>query len=492
MLFIEQLKERYRIIIGYVGTIIIGVGVVMFLPLTIIFAYPDEISTIPCFSLPAISIIILGLFFRKIYHKREDITLTITEGGIIVIFSWFIAMFFSSIPFLLGTNLNFTQAFFESVSGWTTTGLSVINVKEINHVFLLWRSLMQFFGGAGIAVIMMSAIIGPLGTGLYHAEARTDKLLPNVIRSTKLITKIYFSYTMAGFLLYVLAGMPWFDSIIHSLSALSTGGFSSQVESIGFYNNIKIEAVSIVLMLLGTTNFGAHYLLLRGNFRKFFKIGEVRLNLVLLSLSIPIVTYFFLINIYGSIGKSIRVGIFEIVSALSTTGYSTTGYLNWPAFPFFVLIILMIIGGGTGSTAGGFKQYRFLILLKSLYWNIKRFFLPDRIVTKHYVNRPDGKFFIPKSHFIEISNFFTLYIITFSLGTLIISSFGYELKDAMFEFASALGTVGLSIGITSASAPKGVLWTQIVGMILGRLEFMVVFYAIIKIFRDMSFIARKK
>lgn len=492
MLYIRQLKERYQLVIGYVGTMLIGVGITLLMPLLIIPIYRNELNEIWCFVIPSILVIIIGYIMRSRMKHSEEATLTLQEGGIIVVLAWFLTVIFSALPFILSGQLNFTQAIFEAVSGWTTTGLSVVDVTKTSHVFLLWRSIMQFLGGAGLAVVMLSSIIGPHGLGLYNAEGRSDKLLPNIAKSTKLIMTIYTGYVLAGTVLYIIAGMPWFDSINHSIAALSTGGFSTKPESIGAYDSVAIELITIILMLIGTINFAAHYVLLKGEIKKFFKIGEIKFMFFLLSFAIPIVSYFSLSKLFGSTGKVIRVGIFELVSALSTTGFSTVGYGDWDNFAIFGMIILMIIGGGAGSTAGGLKQYRVYIMLKSLIWDIKGYLLPKNVIRQNYVNRPEGKYYVTKNHILEISNFATLYMITYAIGVGILLLNGYPLKDSMFEFASSLGTVGLSVGITSPDAPGIVLWTETIGMMLGRLEFIVVFFAAMKIIKDVKLIFKNR
>ncbi|MGF7059008.1 TrkH family potassium uptake protein [Brassicibacter mesophilus] len=490
MIYVEQLKERYQLIIGYLGTMILGVGIALLLPLLILPIYRTEVDQALYFIIPSAIAIIIGYVLRLKIKTVKQATLTLQEGGTIVILSWFITVVISALPFILSKQLNFTQAIFEAVSGWTTTGLSVVDVAKTSNMFLLWRSLMQFFGGAGLAVVMLSAIIGPHGLGLYNAEGRSDKLLPDVAKSTKLIMAIYSSYIVAGIVLYILAGMPWFDAINHSIAALSTGGFSTRVGSIGEYNSFAIELITIILMILGTINFAAHFILLKGQIKKFFKIGEIRFMFFILSLSIPLVSFFSLYKLYGSLGKSIRVGIFETVSALSTTGFSTVGYGDWSGVGIFVLIVLMIIGGGAGSTAGGLKQYRVYVLIKSLIWNIKAYLLPKNIVRQNYINRPEGKYYVSDKHVVEISNFTTIYLIAYVIGVFILVANGYSLQASMFEFASSLGTVGLSVGVTSPDAPTAVLWTEIVGMMLGRLEFLVIFFAGMKMFRDIKMLVK--
>jgi trk system potassium uptake protein TrkH len=493
MIFLRQLKKRYQLIIGYTGTMTVGIGIMLLIPLIVLFFYNDETHQATNFVIPGIISIGFGFFLRSVNKKSSDVSLSIQEGGIIVIFTWINAVIFSALPFILSGQLNFTQAVFESVSGWTTTGLSVVDVTKTDNIFLFWRSLMQFFGGAGLAVIMLSAIAGPHGLGLYNAEGRSDKLLPNVRKSTKLIMTIYSGYVLAGIILYVSFGMPWFDAVNHSMAALSTGGFSVKSGSIGDYNSLSIELVTIILMFLGTINFTAHYVLLKGEIRKFFRIGEIRFMFFLVAVITPLVSFISFNKLYDSLSQSFRVSTFEVISALSTTGFSIAGsYKEWSSFSMFLLIILMIIGGGTGSTAGGIKQYRVYVMIKSLIWNIQQYLLPRNIVRENAIYRPEGEFYLKKNHIIDISNFIFLYMIIYLLGVLIFLFYGYSLQDSMFEFASSLGTVGLSIGITSPSVPKVVMWTQTIGMILGRLEFFVIFYSVLKIINDLKLLKTSK
>lgn len=486
MLLLKQLKQSYRLILGYVGIILIGLSVALLIPLFFIFAFPGEIIYLKNFLIPALISAILGILLKLNLRYGKETTLTLQQGGIIVAISWLMVMLISSVPFLLLGNMSFTNSIFEAVSGWTTTGLSVVDVTRIPNIFLLWRSLMQFFGGAGLAVIMLSAIIGPHGFGLYNAEGRSDKLLPNVVKSTKLIMSIYSGYVIAGIIMYIIAGMPWFEAVNHSFAALSTGGFSTRVNSIGEYNSLAIELVTILLMLLGTTSFAAHFLLLRARFRDFFRIGEMRFIFGIIAFTVPVVTFLSLVKIYNSIGESIRAGIFQMVTAISTTGFSTVNFNNWDNFSIFIIIILMIIGGGVGSTAGGLKSYRIYILFKSLIWNIKAYFLPRNVVRENYVYKPEGKFYVNNSHIIRIVNFLMFYLFFYLAGSAVLMASGYGIRDSLFEFASTIGTVGLSVGITSPDAGPLVLWTQIVGMTFGRLEIFVIIFALIQMIRDLG------
>jgi trk system potassium uptake protein TrkH len=349
---------------------------------------------------------------------------------------------------------------------------------------------MQFGGGAGLVIIMLAAIVGPGGPGLSIAEGRTDQLVPNVRQSAKLVFTLYSAYILIGIIAYYLAGMTFFDAINHAIPAVSTGGFSTRVESIGYWNSPTIEAITIVLMIFGTLNFLTSYTLLRGKFSAFAKNGEVRLMVVLIPVFFFILLLFVCQNLYPTLEKSIRVAIFEPVSALSTTGFSTVLYNNWKSTGIFSLIILMLIGGGTCSTAGGIKQYRIYLLYKSIIWEIKRLLLPRNSIQENYIWQGDQKVYITDGTLRTIVAFVSLYMITYFTGSGILMLHGYSIGDSMFEFASSLGTVGLSIGITNLSAPALVLWTETIGMFLGRLEFFVIFVGSFKLVKD-SFIMLK-
>ena len=489
---VEILKNRYKLILGYTGIILLGVSLAMLTPLLTIPFFPYKQIEIFSFLATSFFTALIGLSLKRFIVNEKNVTMSIQEGGIVVFISWSATVILSALPFVISGQLNFVQACFEVVSGYTTTGLSVVDVRETTHMVLLWRSIMQLLGGVGLVVIMLSAIIGPHGVGLYNAEARSDKLVPNIRKTTKMIVIIYLSYILAGIVLYVLAGMSVFDSINHSIAAVSTGGFSTKYESIGYYNSTTIELITIILMVLGTINFAAHAILWKGKIKEFLNIGEFKTMLFMFSFSIPLTVFFTTKDMFESLSKSIRVAVFEIISAVSTTGFSTVGYTNWNDFGFFMLVLMMIIGGGTGSTAGGIKQYRVYILLKSLWWNIKSFILPRNLVKEYHVNRADGKFYVSDKHIIEVCSVTTIYMFMFVISILILMAHGYSMRDSMFEIASCLSTVGLSVGITSPDAPVLVLIVETIMMFLGRLEFIVVFYSILRMIKDFKFIKSEK
>jgi trk system potassium uptake protein TrkH len=278
--------------------------------------------------------------------------------------------------------------------------------------------------------------------------------------------------------------MNWFDALTHAFAALSTGGFSTRTESIGYWDSPLIEAVTISLMLVGTLNFLTAYTLLQGKFKAVWRNGELRLSAVLITLGVVVLLVGVTAGVYPTLGKASRVAIFETVTALSTTGFSTVGYGNWNALGWLVLIGLMLVGGGTGSTAGGIKQYRIYALYRGLLWEMKGMLLPKNTITEPDIWQGEQRQFLSDSRLRQTGLFVFLYLITFGLGSGIIAAHGYSLPESLFEFGSALGTVGLSVGVTAATAPLGVLWTEIAGMMLGRLEFFTIFIGLTKIVTD--------
>ncbi len=480
------LKSQYRAILAALGQILILGGALVVTPLLGLMVWPHEAEHAPAFLFPAAALAVGGTAIWRLARAREHVVLRVQEGGVIVLLSWVLICLVSAVPFMTSMGLTFTQAIFESVSGWTTTGLSVVDVTRAPHVVLLWRSIMQLAGGAGLAIIMLSAIAGPVGPGLSHAEGRTEQLAPHVRQSARLVLFICTGYAVVGTLAFRLAGMTFFDAVNHAFTAVSTGGFSTQPKSIGHWDSPAIEAVTIPLMALGNLNFLTAYLLLHGRVRAVTRNGEVRVMAVLIPLSAVLLFLFVSRTLFPAFGAGARIAVFQSVTALTTTGFSTTSYAGWGSLGFLVLVALMLIGGGTCSTAGGIKQYRVYLLFKALSWELKRPFLPRSAVRENYIWQGERKDYIQDARVRQVATFVFLYLAAYLIGVAVLAAYGFSLRDSLFEFASALGTVGLSIGITSADAPRLVLWTEIVGMFLGRLEFFVVFVAAAKLALDAS------
>ena len=405
----DYLKQRYAAIISSVGMILLLSSVVMLTPLLILISHPEEVNHAWAFGLPAACLFLLGIALWKAFRSSLNITITVQEGGIIVLLSWILVILFSAWPFTSVLGLPYSRAIFESVSGWTTTGLSVVDVTSAGKLILIWRSIIQLAGGAGLAIIMMSAIVGPAGVGISSAEGRSDQLVPHVRQSARLVIIIYVCYALAGTIAYWMVGMSIFDAVNHSFAAVSTGGFSTKVESIGYWDSTAIEAVTLSLMLLGNLSFVTAWLLWRGKLRMVERNSEVRVLAVLIPLSAAGMFILTSQALYPQLGKSIRVAVFETVTAITTTGFSTVSYGNWNAFGLFLLIILMLIGGGTCSTAGGIKQFRIYLLWKMLRWEIKRCLIPRTALLERPIWEGNRRVFVDDARIRQVMVFIFLY-----------------------------------------------------------------------------------
>ncbi len=478
------LRQKYRAIFGYTGLICAITGITILCPLIALIPYPQEMNQAWGFLIPGLFLTVVGWLLWYQTKPASVSSLTVQDGTIIVVLSWITAIALGTIPFLSISGLNLTQAVFESTSGWTTTGLSVIDVSQASHLILLYRSTIQLVGGAGFAILALSAMIAPVSVGIATAEGRSEQLVPNVRRSAKLVLNIYTGYVVVGIVALRLAGMNWFDAVNHGFAALSTGGFSTHAASVGHWDSLAIEAVTIVLMLLGTLNFLTSYLLLTGKFPAVIRNSEVNFQALVILLSIVTLLLGVTIELYPSLSKALRIAIFETITALSTSGFSTVSYTNWNSIGWLILTVLMIIGGGTGATAGGIKQFRVYALYRGVVWEIRRLLLPKDAITEPDVWQGETRHFLSDRELRQISMFVFLYLGVYLIGSGIIAAYGYSLPESLFEYASALSTVGLSVSVTSPDAPVGLLWTEIAGMFLGRLEFFPVFVGLIRLYRD--------
>ena len=479
------LRQRYRVILAYTGLVSLIAGVLILSPLLLLVFYPGEVGLAWGFLLPGLGLALPSYMLWRRLSPRQAVSLTAQEGAVIVVLTWLLAIGAGAIPFLLISHLNLTQALFESTSGWSTAGLSVLDVERASPLVLFYCSVTQLAGGAGLAIIMLSALAGPVGPGLSVAEGRSEQLLPHVRRSAKLVLTLYAAYVAIGIVALRLAGMNWFDTVNHAFSALSTGGFSTHSESIAYWHSPAVEAVIVVLMLLGTLNFLTAYTLLQRKLRAAARNSEVRQTGLFLLVSVIVLVFGVTRGLYASLGEDVRAAVFNAVGALSTTGFATVDYRGWNGLGWLVLIVLMLVGGGTGSTAGGIKQYRIYVLYRGLVWEVRRRLAPASVVSEPDVWQGEQRQFISDAHLRQVALFVFLYLVAWFVGSGIIAAHGYGLEDSLFECASALGTVGISVGVTAPGAPPGVLWVEIAAMILGRLEFFTVFVGLCKLAGDL-------
>lgn len=448
-------------------------------PLIILPFYPEEVQYAPAFLYPALISVVLGVLVCVFGKKDTDGSFeprSLTESSsLVVLFAWGWGILFGSIPFVLGKQLAPVQALFETVSGWTTTGLSTMDVNITPKIYLFHRSFMQFCGGLGFVMMITMLISNKKSMNLFHAEGHPDKLMPNLKKTAQSIFAMYIFYLLIGTIAYRIVGMELFDGICHAMCALSTGGFSTKLNSIGEYNSLAIELVTIILMLIGTTNFAVLLLLTKKKWKRAFRVSEVRFMFGLFLIFIPILAFSLADGLGMNLGEGFCRAAFDLVSALSTTGYSTMSYATWPPFAVGILILMMLIGGGIGSTAGGMKMTRVYLMLRLAVSHVKKQLSPAQFVKADYYVKAQGKEKIDRDLAIDTTGFVVCYLILFVAGALLLTwTADCGLMEGMFEFASSLGTVGLSIGVTGPTSSTGTLIVEMFGMILGRLEIFIV------------------
>ncbi|MCR5481995.1 MAG: TrkH family potassium uptake protein [Clostridia bacterium] len=464
----------------YYGIVIIMIGMLMACPLLILPFYHNEIKYAPAFLLPASISVLIGsvICILRPYHKFKGNRWQplIKEGSVPVLFVWLYAFFAGSVPFIMISDMSFTLSLFESVSGWTTTGLTVVDVSKLPHLLLLHRSFMQYCGGLGF-VIMITTISGnPETMSLYNAEGHPDQLKPSLRGTARIIAKLYLGGLVLGIAAYCIAGMPPFEAICHTMSALSTAGFSTNTTSMAAYNNSAINIITIVLMLVGASNFYIVFLTARGKIGTVLRESEVKF-MAGLTISFSLLAA---CNLYaegkGSIGHCLMNGTFGVITTFTTTGYSLEKYAVWPAFSLGLLALLMIIGGSAGSTAGGIKLLRACLLLRITIDDLKQHLTPDRSVTSLTYRKHQTNLYISKRIKENTIGFVIVYMLTLTAGILLITlTSDCSLSTAAFEFASALGTVGISNGLTGPHTNPATLYIEMFGMFLGRLEIIMVF-----------------
>jgi trk system potassium uptake protein len=476
----------FPLIFSYLTMFMVVIGIIMLMPMIVLFFDISEFRISLNFLIPGLSLILIGFIFHKRFINYEKSQLARHQDAVLVVSTWVLAILLSTIPMLL-LGYSFTHAIFEITSGYSTTGLSVVDVSQAPKILLLYRSFLQFFGGVGFVLVLTSAISDKLGMRLYQAEGHNDRLVPNLLKSGQIIMRIYVFYIVLGIIFYVIFGMPLFDAINHSISAVATGGFSTKSASIGYYQSVEIEMITIVLMILGGTNFFIHLLLFRKKFKDVLSHIELKVFGIIAFVSISFATMSVMNQMNLAFGESLRISSFQLISAITGTGYQNIdGFTELPSVLFFLIILTMILGAGTGSTAGGIKQYRIGLMAKSQYWQVKDMLSHKKTVRTKFINRLGKKMVIEHEDITQNYMFITTYIVVLLLGAFMMMLYGHSFENSMFEFASALGTVGLSVGILNASAPNFLLWTGTFGMFLGRLEFYVIFIAISKVVLDIT------
>lgn len=447
-------------ILKYLGLIMIGIGAVMAVPLVVALFF-SEWFIAGTYGVIATLIITLGTLISRLLPEYE---LQWKDAMVIAAIIFPLSSFLSAIPFSLSTGMPFLDAFFEAASGLTTTGLSVAPA-DVGPVFLFARSWLQWIGGIGIVLIVISVLVPPGVSAfrLFLVNIGDQKLRPSVVGTATLLGKIYCAITLAAFLLLLLGGMPVFDAVCHALCTVSTGGFSTRFESIAAFPGYFIPFVVTVACVMGSVNFAIFPRLLH-NPRELFSSVQFVWFLGIAAVGTLLITA--VLSGTVPVAEALSLAAFQAFSALTSAGFATADVNTFPPAAKAVLTVLMWIGGSVGSTAGGMKILRLIIILKVIHLVFIRFFLPKEALTPLRVRDST----VGSDDLQTLIAFVALYM-AFTVGSaFVFMLYGFPLGDALFEVSSAIGTVGLSCGITSAALPgvlKGVL---ILDMLLGRIE----------------------
>ena len=456
-----------------IGILLIILGVFMLAPYAIQLIYDENSSSF--FSSSIITIIIGILIVLTSLTKEKQLNLR--QAFLFSSLAWISIAFFGSIPFVLSNlELSFSEAFFESMSGITTTGSTVIlDLDSSPKSILLWRAIMQWLGGIGI--IVMATTVLPLlkvgGMQLFQLDTSgTEKILPKTVEISVLIISIYTSLTIVCSLAYWLQGMSAFDSIAHSFTTLATGGFSTHNESIGFFNNPGIEITATIFIILGSIPFIAYLKFIKGNKKILLQDVQIRGFLYLLSTSIFIMfLYLFFNNSELSFLDNLRISSFNVLSILSGTGYVTDDFGLWGKFPLIFFLFLMFVGGCAGSTTCGIKIFRLQILFLFLKTQIKKLIYPNSIYLVNYNNQKITDGFVN-----SVILFIFSYLLIFFLVAIMLSITGLDFLSAISGAATAISNVGPGLG--EMIGPNGNFsevseiskWILSFAMLLGRLE----------------------
>lgn len=458
-----------KIILRDTGAVLIAVGLISLIAGIVPIIFNENGSII--WIIITCSIFFVNGSIFKIIGRTDDETRT-RHAMVIAALSWLLISLISTIPFYYIARIDFLSAFFESVAGWTGTGLTMFShPSTLNHTLQFWRSFTQWIGGVGVIVLTLIVLARP-GTGsftLYRSEAREDKMRPSIISTVKTIWWIFLLYTAIGIALLYIAGMPLWDAVNHCMTGLATGGFSVKDDSMAGYSTWAQIAI-VIPMIMGAIAFSAHYDFLKGKIKKFFKDAQTQVLIFLLIIGALFLTYLNM-PLYKSFLTSFKYSAFQFVSALTCTGFTNYNITSWGDQAKFLISIAMIIGGAAGSTAGGIKLFRLILLSKGVGWKLRSVFLPPKSTFRYKL----GDKILGREEAIEemseaaVLSF--LWVILLIIGIFVImKTTNANLADAMFEVCSAQGNVGLSVGITGIGMNPVAKLMLILNMWVGRLE----------------------
>ncbi len=464
---------NFRMILKTLGIVFCGEAALMVPSLIVSLIYGQEDTK--AFLISMAVLIVVSFILYRIKPVTTDIYPR--DGFAIVSLSWFLVAFFGALPFIIsGAIPSFIDAYFETASGFTTTGATILQeVESLPKGILFWRSFTHWVGGMGVLVLMLAVLPSVKATSIHIMQAESPgpspgKLVPKVSQSGKILYFIYFGMTAILVACLLLAGMPLYDSLVHAFGTAGTGGFSIKNTSIGAYDNLAIEVIITIFMFIFGVNFTLHYQSLKGNIRNSLKDAEFRFYLGIVLICILLITLDLNANVFNSIGESLRYASFQVSTIISTTGYSTTDFNLWPSFSKSILIMLMFIGASAGSTAGGIKCIRIVLLFKVIRREVLRIIHPRSV----HVVKVNGKA-VDEEILSGVTVFFFAFVLIFTSAVLVVS---LDEKDMISNFtavAASIGNIGPGLGIVGPMgnvSSYSILSKMVLSfcMIAGRLE----------------------
>ena len=466
---------RWPYILNIIGILIFFLGLLMIFPFACGLYYQDQ-SAIAFLKSMGISIL-AGFLLYICFKSAKAETISHREGIAIVALGWTAAGLFGALPFYFGSEfVAFVDAFFESVSGFTTTGASVVtDIEALSKGLLFWRSFIQWLGGMGIIVLSV-AILPFLGVGgmqLYKAEVPSpvpDKLRPRIRDTAMVLWKVYALISAAEVILLMIGGMDFYNSLCHTFTTMPTGGFSTKNASIGQYNSVYFDSVILVFMLLAGINFSLHYQMLRSRPLAFWRDSEFRFFIGVVILLAAGVIFNIYGTVYENIGQAIRFGAFQVVSIVTTTGYATADYEQWPGMSQLILLLCMFLGASAGSTGGGMKCLRIMLCLKYCYKELFSLIHPHAVTHIKIGGKP-----VSEDVMRSILGFLALYMGLFAFCSVLLAGTGLDFVTSFSAVAATIGNIGPGFGLVGPienyeQIPCLGKWLLIWCMLLGRLE----------------------
>jgi trk system potassium uptake protein TrkH len=479
---------NFKIIISFLGltSMLNGLFMLFAIPFSIYYNETEKWGILQA----GITTIFIG-FILWFFNRNAKKNLGKKEGYLIVTLGWLMLTLTGTLPYVFTDTIpNYTNAFFETISGYSTTGSSILlDIESMPKGILFWRSATHWIGGMGIIVLTV-AILPLLGIGgmqLFMAEApgpSADKMHPRITETAKRLWLIYFVLTIVEFFLLKIAGMTWFDAINHAMATMSTGGFSTKNASIAHYNGYPIIQYIITLfMFIAGTNFVLTYFALKGKISKVFNSEEFKYYFFGTLFLVILITYIIMNHQsphlitsidhpkpWGETESAFRHASFQVISVLTTTGFVSADFTMWSSFATMLMFSLFFIGGSAGSTSGGVKIVRHIVMIKSSFYEFKKLLHPNAIIPVRY-----DKGGVPKTIIYNILSFFVLYMLIFIVSSIILTFLGLDFESAIGATASSLGNIGPAIGSVSPvdnyfHLSIGAKWVCSFLMLIGRLE----------------------